>query len=387
MQIYSIAYLPTTYGSHDVATGRCDPSWWVGTARHARYAMAAIQVMLSAAGSPRAHSPTDGPVASFFFLSFCFVARGVLAGRRQSLLLQEDGNYPLPPAATRRDLPMLQARALQDGKDFSPLPFHDPFIPDETGKRAASLLPGRTASIRSTARSALVCKGDCANQVKAPLLAPSKWLVRPSLAHDNFGFFGSEIPLTSSFWAPLSSMSNAPRPRRRAFQLTTSTQRRHEAPLLHHMPPGPAVAWRPRWCRSEGRPSGLAVPHVRTQVHVPACTLGCAKVEDRGSTCLAVLLGQRKIANQRRCHVEAAELSGLGPPPHSPIMRKYVHITAYGSVHDIPSVYSRVASGTAIYPLHLGPTRALRALLLRLIYSLVFRPLFLVPFPDSRVYG
>lgn len=61
--------------------------------------------------------------------------------------------------AASRDVRILEQRAsstLRDGKDFAPPPSDDAFIPDETGKRAVSLLPGRTASIRSTARSALV---------------------------------------------------------------------------------------------------------------------------------------------------------------------------------------------------------------------------------------
>ncbi|KAK4445636.1 hypothetical protein QBC34DRAFT_412789 [Podospora aff. communis PSN243] len=43
----------------------------------------------------------------------------------------------------------------------------------------------------------------------------------------------------------------------------------------------------------------------------------------------------------------------------------------------------KVASGAAIYPLHLGPARALRTLLLAQIYSLVFTPFFMVPVPNS----
>jgi hypothetical protein len=129
------------------------------------------------------HGVSSPPPLFFFACAF----RHMTGGRRR----------PLPPAAMsgeREICQCSQARTLQRRQGLSPLPFHDPFIPDETGKRGASLLPGRTASIRSTARSALAVQRANANQVKAPLLATSKWPVRVCMAHDNFGFFGSEIP-------------------------------------------------------------------------------------------------------------------------------------------------------------------------------------------------
>lgn len=81
---------------------------------------------------------------------------------------------------------------------LSPPPFHDPFIPDETGNRAASLQPGRTASIRSTARSAFISRRvGCADRVKAPLGAshrPGSDFVTPCAV--SRPFFAPTLPPT-----------------------------------------------------------------------------------------------------------------------------------------------------------------------------------------------
>jgi hypothetical protein len=187
------------------------------------------------------------------------------------MLLKEDiQRCPLPPAATRKRFANAAGSYPARRQGLSPLPFHDPFIPDETGKRAASLLPGRTASMRSTVRSALACKEQLPTRSKLPCLqlpsgrSGSLWhmIISASLA--------LKYPWLACPAAPErcgQASSDAARARRRALWVHSIEKRPGGSAIARHGAPLPSHVF-----RAGGR---LAPPMVQTSAGqgAPLCLM------------------------------------------------------------------------------------------------------------------